>query len=137
MSLYSDCNISSALLPVITHLLVGHCLHGTSDLYRHLYTAGGQLNFNICHRHSPVHYPPALLLCLPAPPPTHTQPDAICGAMQHTSQTQHGQLHQVIHNEPKGHAQNTGNFDKLRSQYACFCIDLHLVWQIPVSRSQL
>ena len=99
MSLYSDCYISSALLPVITHLLVGHCLHGTSDLYRHLYTAGGQLNFNICHGHCPVHYPPALLLCLPAPPSTHTQPDVICGAMQHTSQTV-SDIHQLcVHNK--------------------------------------
>ena len=36
MSLYSDCSVSFAL-PVITHLLVGHCLHGNSDLYRQLY----------------------------------------------------------------------------------------------------
>ena len=99
MSLYSDCNISTALLPVITHLLVGHCLHGTSDLYRHLYTAGVQLNFNICHGHSPVHYPSALLLCLPPSPPTHTQPDLICGSMQDTSQTV-SDIHQLcVHNK--------------------------------------
>ena len=36
-SLYSDCNVSPARLPVITHLLVRHCPHGTFDLYRHLY----------------------------------------------------------------------------------------------------
>ena len=87
MSLYSDCNVSPALPPVVTHLVVGHCLHGTSDLYRHLYTAAVQHNFNICHGHSPVHYLSTLLLCLPAPPFTHTQPDLICGSMQHTSQT--------------------------------------------------
>ena len=46
MSLYSDCSVSSALLPVVTHLLVGHCLHGTSDLYRHLYWwSAAQLRF--------------------------------------------------------------------------------------------
>ena len=37
MFLYSDCNVSPVLPPVITHLLVRPCLHGTSDLYRHLY----------------------------------------------------------------------------------------------------
>ena len=89
MSLYSDCNVSPALPPVVTHLLVGHCLHGTSDLYRHLYTAGVQHNFNICHGH----------LCLPALPLTHTQPDLICGSMQHTSQTVSDINQLCVHNK--------------------------------------
>ena len=100
MSLCSASNVSPHFLaPVITHLLVGNCLHGTSDLYRPLYTAGVQLKSYLCHGHSPAHYPPALLLCLPAPSPTHTQPDLICGAMQHTSQAV-SDIHQLcVHNK--------------------------------------
>ena len=79
MSLYSDCNLSPALPPVVTHLLVGHCLHGTSDLYWHLYCWSAAQLRSLSRAFSTVlpFYP---CVSLPLPPsllPTHTRPHLI------------------------------------------------------------
>ena len=76
------CNVSPAFPPVITPLLVGHCLHSTSVLCRHLYCWSAAQLQSLSRAFSTVlpFCPSSHLLCLPAPPtllPTHTQPDLI------------------------------------------------------------